>query len=84
VVALKFASGFYLHGPSHRLPKLLYTLFTTVFGWWVLDVQVFIDNLAIIGRNIGDSNQTTVAQLLGLEEPAAEEGEPLDPDRLPD
>ena len=84
VVALKFTSGLYLHGPSHRLPKLLYTLFTTVFGWWVFDLQVFIDNLAIIGRNITDSNRVTVAQLLGFEEPATEEGEPLDPDRLPD
>lgn len=84
VVALKFTSGLYLHGPSHRLPKLLYTLFTTVFGWWVFDLEVFIDNLAIIGRNIADSNQVTVAQLLGFEEPATEEGEPLDPDRLPD
>lgn len=84
VVALKFTSGLYLHGPSHRLPKLLYTLFTTVFGWWVFDLEVFIDNLAIIARNLRDSNQSTVAELLGLEAPASEEGEPLDPDRLPD
>jgi len=83
-VALKFTSGLYLHGQSHRLPKLLYTLFTMVFGWWVLDIEVFIDNLAIIGRNLSDSNKSTVAQLLGFEEPAPEEGEPLDPDRLPD
>ena len=83
VLSLKFDSGFYLHGPGHRLPKLLYTLFAALFGWWSYDWQVWIDNLSVIANNLSDSNQVTVAQLLGLEEPVAEEGAPLDPGRLP-
>jgi hypothetical protein len=78
VISLKFDSGLYLHGPKHRLPKLLYTLFTVLLGWWVLDLQDWLDNFAIIGKNLGDSNLVTVGQLLGLEETAEEGTEPPD------
>lgn len=89
VLALKFDSGFYLDGPGHGLPKLLYTLFAALFGWWAFDVAVWIDNLAIIAGNLSEPNRVTVAQLLGVdessvEEPAAADGAPLDPARLPD
>ena len=83
LISSKFDSGFYLHGPSHRVPKFLNTLFTTLFDWWAADWKVWLDNVAIIGNNIGDANQVTVAQLLGCEESVEEEGELMDRSRLP-
>lgn len=84
VVSLKSESGLYLHGRSHKLPKTLYTLFTVLFGWWAASWEVWVDNIGIIGKNLKDSNQVTVRQLLGLDEAVADdEGAPLDPARLP-
>lgn len=83
LVSLTTESGLYLHGPTHKLPKTLYTLFTALFGWWSTSWETWVENLGIIGGNLKDSNQLTLRQLLGLDEPLTEEKDELDPKRLP-
>jgi hypothetical protein len=56
-------SGFYVRGKTHVLPKTLYTLFTSVFGWWMFDVQLIIENAAVIVNNLRDADVVTVGEL---------------------
>jgi hypothetical protein len=60
-----FESGFYVHGKMHLLPKTLYTLFTSVFGWWMFDWQLWIENAAAIVNNLRDADVVTVGELFG-------------------
>lgn len=70
VISTGLQSGFYQRGSNHLIPKTLYTLFTLVFGWWMFDPQLWLQNTAAIANNLSDSNVITVGELF---EPEAEE-----------
>ncbi len=69
VVSTGFQSGFYEHGSSHLTPKIFYTLFTALFGWWMVDPKLWLENAAAIINNLRDSNAVTVADLFAPESP---------------
>lgn len=68
VLSSGFESGYYPHGTSHLIPKFTYTLFTALFGWWMADPKLWIENAAAIMDNLRDANVVTVAELFEPED----------------
>lgn len=71
VLGASFESGLYRQGKGHRLPKLLYTLFSLLFGWWSPSWQTWLGNATSIGHNLAGTHQVTIRELVAAEPPAA-------------
>ena len=63
VLGACFESGLYRQGKGHRLPKLLYTVFSTLFGWWSTSWQDWIANATSIGHNLASTHHVTIGEL---------------------
>jgi hypothetical protein len=62
-----FESGLYRQGKGHGLPKLLYTTFSLLFGWWSTSWQDWLGNAQSIGHNLAGTHQVTLRELIAPE-----------------